>query len=149
MSYISESRFRDVCMSIPLICVDLIVKSHERYLLIRREQPPLQGVFWLPGGRILHGEVFEETIARIAKREVGLDLNSVVLKSKPELIGVSNMCYSESRFGLHSFHTPAFIFSVNIEDDFEVSLDDTSSEYCWSAILPSQLVMTKVQRVEE
>jgi len=43
-------------------------------VLIRRENPPFQGCYALPGGFVEVGETVEEAVAREAKEETGLEI---------------------------------------------------------------------------
>ena len=43
-------------------------------MLIKRENPPFQGCYALPGGFVKVGEFIEEAVRREAKEETGLDI---------------------------------------------------------------------------
>ena len=56
-------------------CVGAIVRDHAgRILLIQRGQPPAEGMWSLPGGRVELGESAEEAIVREVREETGLDV---------------------------------------------------------------------------
>jgi 8-oxo-dGTP diphosphatase len=56
-------------------CVGAIVRDRAgRILLIERGQPPAEGMWSLPGGRMEPGESAEEAIVREVLEETGLDV---------------------------------------------------------------------------
>ena len=61
-------------MRTPLLTVDAVILFQEGIVLIRRENPPFQGCYALPGGFVEVGETVEEAVQREAKEETGLDI---------------------------------------------------------------------------
>jgi ADP-ribose pyrophosphatase YjhB (NUDIX family) len=134
MSYIESHLYSDIVKRLPILCADFLVSHKEKYLLIKRKQPPLANDFWLPGGRILIGESFQDVTKRILLKELSLDINdshSIIFK------GVTNMTFNSSSYGKHLYHTPALILQVDFEDLPSITLDSTSCDYSWSTSLPA------------
>ncbi len=59
----------------PLLAVDAIIFFQEGVVLIRRENPPYQGYYALPGGFVEVGESTETAVCREAKEETGLEID--------------------------------------------------------------------------
>ena len=54
--------------------VDVIIESHNSFLLGIRKIQPVRGTWGLPGGIIRRGELRDQAVRRIAKLETGLDV---------------------------------------------------------------------------
>jgi 8-oxo-dGTP diphosphatase len=66
-------------MRTPLLTVDAVIFFQEGIVLIRRENPPFQGCYALPGGFVEVGETVEEAVQREAKEETGLEIEPLGL----------------------------------------------------------------------
>jgi 8-oxo-dGTP diphosphatase len=63
----------------PLLTVDTVIIHIGKIVLIRRNNPPFQGHFALPGGFVEVGETVEAAAIREAKEETGLDVRLLKL----------------------------------------------------------------------
>lgn len=66
----------------PLLTVDAVIIAEGGVVLIRRKNPPFQGMWALPGGFVDVGETVEAAAVREAKEETSLDVELL------ELVGV-------------------------------------------------------------
>ncbi len=68
-------RFRQAVDMLPLVAIDLLVRNAGgRYLLGLRGNPPAQGCWFVPGGRIRKGETLLQALARLTAEELGTAL---------------------------------------------------------------------------
>ena len=72
MAYIPTKLYTQIIENIPIPCVDIALAANGAVLLVRRKAAPVMVQWWLPGGRVLKGEMMRETAARKAKEEVGI-----------------------------------------------------------------------------
>jgi 8-oxo-dGTP diphosphatase len=61
-------------MRTPLLAVDAVILFGNGIVLIKRDRPPYQGCYALPGGFVEVGETVEDAAKREAKEETGLDI---------------------------------------------------------------------------
>ena len=59
---------------IPEVAVGAVIVHDGRILLIRRAEPPSQGRWSVPGGRVLAGETLHEAVVREVTEETGLEV---------------------------------------------------------------------------
>jgi 8-oxo-dGTP diphosphatase len=61
-------------MKTPLLAVDAVIFFGRDLVLIKRDNPPYQGSYALPGGFVEVGESTEDAVRREAKEETGLEI---------------------------------------------------------------------------
>lgn len=72
---LSTERFRAAVDMLPLVSIDLLVRDPRgRYLLGLRGNPPAQGRWFVPGGRVRKGEPLARALERLAGEELGMAL---------------------------------------------------------------------------
>jgi 8-oxo-dGTP diphosphatase len=57
----------------PILCVDGIVISDNKILMIKRKKDPFAGTYTLPGGNVDFGETTRDAIVREIKEETGIE----------------------------------------------------------------------------
>jgi len=115
--------------NMPVLTVDGIIIYNNRYLLIKRENEPLKGKYWTPGGRVYKGEKITDALKRKIKEECGLDIKIL------SLMGFYEDFYTKNEFDIDYVHTVSFVYSAMADTD-KVILDKQSSDYIWAKRLP-------------
>jgi ADP-ribose pyrophosphatase YjhB (NUDIX family) len=129
-----ESRlYRKISSSIPILCVDLLIKIGDLTLLVKRKRHPLKGEWWLVGGRILLGEDPFDAARRKAKEETGLDI------LPPRFLGYYSDVFDQNSFAKTECQTVSLVFECE-PMSMDVTLDYQSSDYKWSPELPGRFV---------
>lgn len=72
--WVAEEDWRTVVENVPIVSVDLIVKHDGGVVLGRRTNEPGKGVWFVPGGRVRKGERLEAAVHRVAREELGVDV---------------------------------------------------------------------------
>lgn len=126
MTLIKSEVFEEIRKAIPIVCVDLVIPKDGEILLVKRMEPPAQGQWWTPGGRILKGETIEEASVRKAKEEVHLDCRF------RKVLGVTESIFDEVIINGKSIsiHTVNVVCLMEPEDPAQsIQLDNSHSEY--------------------
>ena len=131
-SFIEEKEYLRIVNSMPIFCIDLLIKNKNKYLLIKRTQEPLKEKFWVVGGRLLYQETTDQCIKRILKREIGREFSNY------KLVGFANLLF-ENKINSRASHTPTIIFEIEVKEIFVPILDETHSDFIWSKNLPEEL----------
>lgn len=74
VEWIPDEVWSDIVEHVPIPSVDLLVVSDDGMLLAKRQNEPVKGEWFVPGGRIQKGESLEEAVYRVAREELGVDI---------------------------------------------------------------------------
>ncbi|QIO20876.1 NUDIX domain-containing protein [Haloarcula sp. JP-L23] len=80
---IPDEEWKTIVQSVPLVSVDLVVRTGEGIVLLKRTNEPAKGEWFVPGGRVRKGERLREAVHRVARTELGVDvtIESLVVHS--------------------------------------------------------------------
>ena len=116
-NWIEENLYKRILDKMPIPTVDSIVVHGGKFLLLRRNNPPVKGMWWLPGGRVRRGETLEQAVKREVLEETGLECK--ILRQ----VGVINQIFPE-------VHTVSVYFLVESNSP-DVKLNAEHSAYEW------------------
>jgi colanic acid biosynthesis protein WcaH len=72
---LARSDFRQAVEMLPLVSIDLLLRDAAgHYLTGLRANPPAQGAWFVPGGRIRKNEPLRDALRRIVHEELGLSV---------------------------------------------------------------------------
>ncbi len=127
---IPDDLYRRIIDAIPILCVDIVLKDGDRFLLVKREREPLKGRWWVPGGRVLKGE----TIITAARRKIREELGARAEILEP--LGYYEKLFKKNEFGVESgIHTLSIVVSARPLTS-KIRLDYQSSAWKYSRTLP-------------
>jgi ADP-ribose pyrophosphatase YjhB (NUDIX family) len=132
--FIKKELYSEIIQSIPIVCVDAIIKKDDQYLLVKRTESPLKDEWWVPGGRVNIGEKLDEALKRKVNEELSISIDLPYA-----LKGIYEDFFDSSSLGEHLYHTISFVYEFNISR-LDIELDKTSSEWCMSINLPDRLL---------
>ena len=92
-SMLDVQTFKTVVENTPLVSIDLYLVCDGQVLLGKRNNDPLKGEWFTPGGRIYKNETWQGTLLRIAEAELGL---SGIVAEGFFLMGIWNHFYDNS-----------------------------------------------------
>jgi len=73
--WLPKTEFDSIFSRVPRLCVEVVIVAPELgVLLVRRDIPPNVGAWHIPGGTVLFGEPLVQTVRRVARDELGLEV---------------------------------------------------------------------------
>lgn len=104
---IPPDEWKAIVRNVPVASVDLIVRHQDGILLGRRQNEPAKGEWFVPGGTILKNEQLTEAVQRVAREELGCEVEI------RESLGLYEHFYDTSEFSdIDSKHYLASVFIV-------------------------------------
>ena len=120
--------FQTVIESTPLVSIDLCVVRDRKILLGLRNNEPLAGRWFTPGGRLLKNEPWKQGLERIAQVELGLRLSA----AQCQLMGVWDHFYDNSaisqQISTHYVNLPHVWY---VDDYLDIVVDDQHTAIRW------------------
>jgi colanic acid biosynthesis protein WcaH len=102
--------FKKIVQNIPLVSIDICLVYDDKILLGKRNNEPLRGQWFTPGGRILKNECWQDCLRRVAKSELGINITNNEFK----LMGIWDHFYPNSAVGdsisTHYVNLPHYCF---------------------------------------
>jgi colanic acid biosynthesis protein WcaH len=140
---LSTKAYAKIVRQTPLVSIDLILRdAQDRVLLGRRVNPPAQGWWFVPGGRIRKDERLAEAITRLLQDEVGW-----LAPATASFMGVYEHLYADNFMGTRAFSTHIVVLAYRI--DLGAPLPEPPrhqhSEYRWT-LVPGLLAAPDVHR---
>jgi ADP-ribose pyrophosphatase YjhB (NUDIX family) len=113
---IQEKTYKTIISQMPISTIEaIIINSKNDLLVMKRNNPPVKGEWWFPGGRIRRGETFLQALARKVTEETALEVKVL------GFVGVYERIFRER-------HDIAIVFLCRCEDE-KVILNSEHSEY--------------------
>jgi colanic acid biosynthesis protein WcaH len=133
--WIPQPLYDNIVKLIPIVSVEALIVRGDELLFLRRNNEPVKGEWWFPGGRIRKGESLEQALRREVKEETGLAILSY------KLINVYSRVFPER----HDI-TIAYCCKCKKAD---VELNDEHSEYAFFKAAPEGLHRYLVETVRD
>lgn len=132
---IPAERYKMILDVMPIVCIDsVIVNANREYLLVKRNNHPLKGEYWLPGGRLLKNETLREAVIRKMNQELGIAVEI------DRLLGFFETVFKKTSIDVTGgFHAVSFVFLLKPLQE-KIVLDNQSSSWKWFKELPRKLL---------
>lgn len=121
---IPDNLYYPIISVMPIACVDVAIIARGSVLLVKRNDPPAKGEWWLPGGRVYKGELMKDTAKRKALEEVGINCHVGPIVYTAETIFPDG----PNGIPIHSINSCFMLYPVG---DFTVKLDSHHDSYEW------------------
>jgi len=73
-NWVPAEDWKVIVSNVPLVSVDLIIKHNGGVLMGLRENEPAKGEWFVPGGTVLKNESLTKAVQRIARAEIGCEV---------------------------------------------------------------------------
>jgi colanic acid biosynthesis protein WcaH len=122
---IPQDLYNQILINVPIACVDITLVSHGKVLLVKRSVAPAKGQWWVPGGRVLKGEMMVDTAKRKAIDEVGIRVHVGPIVHTAETI------FDDGPFDItvHSINSCFFVYPA--DPDYQPALDNHHEDCRW------------------
>ncbi len=125
--FISQDKYKEILEHVPIPCVDIVLKHRNEFLMIKRTNPPMQGQWWLPGGRIFKGETMEQAAYRKLKEETNIETARIAKK-----LGPYETIFPDGPFGIKTgVHSINVVFLMETDDVSKLKHDKNHSDQRW------------------
>jgi|AntRauTorcE11898_2_1112593.scaffolds.fasta_scaffold99196_1 colanic acid biosynthesis protein WcaH len=117
---IPDDEWETVVRNVPIVSIDLVVRSADGIVLGKRTNEPAKGEWFVPGGRVHKHERLVEAARRVASEELGVDVEVV------ETLGAYEHLYHEAELddvGGKHYLANGFVVETDAGLD-EMTLDD-------------------------
>jgi colanic acid biosynthesis protein WcaH len=131
--FIPEKLYHQILTNLPIACVDIAIVAQGSVLLVKRNDAPAKGQWWVPGGRVLKGEMMRDTAMRKAREEVGVECHVGPIIHTAETIFPDG----PNEIPVHSINSCFFLYPVS--QDFEPQLDNHHTDFQWVNHIPDGL----------
>lgn len=121
MDRIDDTLYSRFVELMPIACIDVVIHEGDYFVMVKRNEEPAKGLWWIPGGRLLKDETMEEGAVRKAKEETGLDVEV------ERRIGVYDEFFDTSIQGCPT-HTVCVAFLVKSKSNLEDTVTDCTSD---------------------
>lgn len=133
MAIIPSDLYNQILTYLPIACVDIAIVSKGSILLVKRNDMPVKGEWWLPGGRVNKYETMRQTAKRKAIEEVGLHCHI------GPIIHTAETIFQDGPNGIpvHSINSCFMLYPV--DSISEVKIDEHHSDFDWFDFIASGL----------
>lgn len=131
--YIPQSLYDQILENMPISCIDVAIVAKGRVLLVLRGDAPARGEWWVPGGRVVKGEMMAQTARRKALEEVGINCHVGPIIHTAETIFPDG----PNDIPVHSINSCFFLYPVDA--DFQPILDDHHHDVKWVDHIPEDV----------
>jgi colanic acid biosynthesis protein WcaH len=129
-----EKTLLEIIKLTPLVSIDLIIYNPlGEVLLGLRRNRPARSTWFVPGGRIRKDERIPQALQRIARVELGIELDP----RKTHFFGVYEHLYEDNFAGEHgiSTHYVVLAHEIHLQGEMNISGDDQHTQFRWWQII--------------
>tara|TARA_R110000868_G_scaffold303184_3_gene563704 strand:- start:11 stop:451 length:441 start_codon:yes stop_codon:yes gene_type:complete len=144
MKFIEEELYKTIIENVIVLCVDIVVKYKNQYVLLKRAEEPMKNVPWPVGGRITQSE----TAVMAAHRKLKEELN-LTNYSRLRTLGYYEDHYKNNSFKDNTdYYTLSVVFETEINSLDNLGIDATSINFGLHDSLPERFIIRPFLGIE-
>jgi colanic acid biosynthesis protein WcaH len=74
VDFIPQKLYDQIVDAMPIVSVEAVITINGKMLFLKRNNEPVKGEWWFPGGRIHKNESLQDALYREIKEETGLEI---------------------------------------------------------------------------
>lgn len=121
--------FKKIVENTLLVSIDICLVQDRKMFLGKRNNEPLRGQWFTPGGRILNNECWQDCLRRVAQSELGLCVTDT---SESTLMGIWDHFYPNSAveddISTHYVNLPHYCF---LKEQSNILADEQHDNLSW------------------
>jgi colanic acid biosynthesis protein WcaH len=124
---IPNELYKQIIENMPVFCIDVVLVHEGKVFLTYRNDEPAKNQWWIQGGRVWKNEKIQDAVQRLAKREIGSEVEII------NEIGTYEVFFNESPLeGVETgIHDLALCFLVKPKGELNINLDKTHKQWKW------------------
>ena len=137
---LTQTEFRKIYTRVQRLCIQVILKNKDGILLTKRSIKSSYDGYWhIPGGTVFYHESVESAVKRIAKEELGVEIE--VLKS----LGYTEFTFEKTIGGGHSV---SLLYLVKMKSG-KIQLNKDASEFRYFEKPPKKTILEDKEYLEK
>lgn len=103
-----KEEFDKIFSKVPRLCVEVLIETEPfEFVLSKRLIEPFKGMWHIPGGTVQYGERLKEAVQRVAKEEIGIEVNISDMIDTIEYVNSDNV----------DIHAISFVFLCHLKNE--------------------------------
>jgi colanic acid biosynthesis protein WcaH len=134
-NFIPQPLYDQIIKCLPIVSVEAVIVKDNALLFLKRNNEPVKGEWWFPGGRIHKGESLKQTLCREIKEETDLE----IIESK--LINVYSRVFPKR-------HDITIVYLCKCKEG-KIELNNEHSKYAFFKTLPKDLHPCLIEVIQD
>ncbi|AHB41436.1 GDP-mannose mannosyl hydrolase [candidate division SR1 bacterium RAAC1_SR1_1] len=147
--FIPDNIYKQIIENVIIVTVDLILINKKKQILLGlRNNSPLKGIYYVPGGRMFKYESVFDAAERKSLQEFGFSINS----KKMIYLGVYDDIYKEESFyeeGGSHYLSRTYVYFLDDQEESKITTDSQHSEFKFFDIYDPDLHFMVKDRIKE
>jgi perosamine synthetase len=124
---INDELYKKIHQNMPIACIDVVLRTPDGFILVKRDNQPAKKQWWLVGGRIKRNESMKDAVIRKVKEEIGIGITEV-----NKILGGYETIFDTDPFehgmGTHTINS-CYVAEISDSELKKIKIDNLHSEH--------------------